>query len=210
MRHWIIAAALANCVVAPAVAGTITDTIMFHGAADGGDTTVTGPEFNPALGTLTNVSVTLTGTLNPKIFTGAPASSAQSLLDASVNLLGGGGAQYLNSGSYTLQQNGAYLVGPAETFRFTDSVSTPTALSFYTAGPGSMTEGLANLLIYSNPTVAGSWGSMPDDVSGYSGQFAITYTYAAAVPEPGSLALLLASVVALGFAGFGMRGRRAA
>ena len=206
MHHWLTAAVVVSCAATSAMAGTITDTIAFKGDTDGGLRTITGAAFNPALGTLTNVSVTLTGTYDPMIYTGVPASSTQSLLDATVDLLGAGAqSPYLNSGSFTLQQSGAYLVGPAELFRFTESVDTAAALAAYTGGPGAMTYGLANLDIYSNPAVAGSWGAMSDDTSQFSGQFAITYTYA--VPEPGSSLTLGAGLATFALARSGMRRR---
>ncbi len=156
MRHW-IAAALISCAAVPALAGTITDTIAFQGESDNGQPTITGPAFDPALGTLTSVSVTLTGSYNPMIFTGQPATSTQSLLDASVYLLGAGPqSSFLTSGSFMLRQSGTYLLGPAESFSFTESVDTAAALKDYTGGPGATRYGLASYDIFSNPAIPGS------------------------------------------------------
>ena len=191
-RHWLgTAIIIITCGALPAHAGMITDTIAFSGASDNGSPTITGPDFDPALGTLTSVSVTLSGTYDPMIFTTVSNAPAQSLLDAGINLDGAAQpSQVLNSGSYTLTQKGNYLTGPAESFKFTQSTDSAQALLDYTGGPGSTSLGLASFDIFSNPAVAGAWGSQADDTSRFSGQFAITYAYS--VPEPGTLALFAA------------------
>jgi hypothetical protein len=180
---------VAICAAEPALADAITETIAFSGSDENGVTTVSGPVFNASLGTLTGVSITITGTLTPDIFTTVTNAPTSAMLDGYIDLLGAGGPPtVLNGGTFTLTQNGAYLTGAPEAFSFTEASTNLAVLNNYISSPGYMTTGLANLDIYAVSATPGAWGSQADSISPYSGEFAITYTYD--VPEPASLALL--------------------
>ncbi len=178
----------ATCAARSALADSITETIAFYGTVDTGGNTVYGPVFNASLGTLTGVSVTITGTLRPSVVTYTANVPTYAQLDGYINLLGDAWPPtILNYSTVILTQNGGYLTGPPEPFGFT--ASTTYGLYSYTSGPAYQTTGLADLDVFLNAPYPGAWGccgAYQDSV--YSGNFAITYDYD--VPEPASLALL--------------------
>jgi hypothetical protein len=176
----------AVCAARPALADSITDTVKFGGQQDDGSVTVYGPLFNPTLGTLTGVSVTITGTLDPSVFTFMPNTPTSVQLDATIWLpTFSYPLAILDGGNYTLTDTVSGLIGTPEAFSFTQSTSNANALYDYYNTSNSA---LAVVNVFLTPPYPGAWGPQEDPTSTYTGNLAITYDYD--VPEPASLALL--------------------
>jgi hypothetical protein len=176
----------AVCAAGPALADSITDTVKFGGQQDDGSVNVYGPLFNPTLGTLTGVSVTITGTLDPSVFTFMPNTPTSVQLGATIWLPRFSyPLTVLDGGNYNLTDTASGLIGPPEAFSFTQSTSNANALYDYTAPDNTA---LAEVNVFLTPPYPGAWGPQADPTSTYTGNLAITYYYD--VPEPASLALL--------------------
>jgi hypothetical protein len=184
-------------VAGPACADTITENVAFSFNSGDGLMTVSGPLFNPVLGTLTSVSAVVSGSYAPDIVI-APQSSPQTsaLLFYAWGVTGEQQTQSLQS--YSVTQTGNTLTGPVQAFSFATGAF-PFPQNYIDVGgyPAYASGFLLNLDIYSEPTIAGAWGDF-DDESLLSGTVQITYSYT--VPEPSSLAILAfgASLLGLG------------
>jgi hypothetical protein len=191
VRCLALAAAIAWSV--PAAANTIVEDIAFSGSVANGPAFVTGPLFNPALGTLTGVSVAVTGQYELSVFTlesGLPPImkfALQGIFEpagADVSLpLGTFYATTANRTNYT----GMAAIG------FTGTLGD---IGDYVAGSPDATSYLAGLGFDAFPANHIGLGGDADDNSTWSGSLAVTYTYD--VPEPGSIAILgLAALLAM-------------
>ncbi len=83
-------AAVACLLSAPALASTMTETLAFSGSPSNAGNTVYGPVFDPALGTLTEVTLAVTGSYTPGIFVGPPVPP-DSILKVDLITYGPGG-----------------------------------------------------------------------------------------------------------------------
>ncbi len=183
----------------PALADTITEDVAFSFMPDLGLQTISGPLFNPVLGTLTSVSAAVSGTYTPDIIIypgSSPQTSARLLYDWGV-----AGEQVTQSmGTYAVTQTGNTLTGPLQAFNFsTGPFPFPQNYIDFGGYPAFADGFLLNLDVYSLPTTADAWGDF-DDQSILSGDVQVTYTYT--VPEPSSLALLAFGAGLLPLAGF--------
>ena len=135
----------------PAAADTLNYTLSYSGTSDDGPMSEFGPAFNPAMGTLTNVSFAFTGTYTPSIV-GANITNPQSTLFYTFGAPGGGGGTETQLGTFTLDQNGRFLTGAPETFSF--SIASVPFLADYLTTPGYFpTAWLGNVDVFSQPTV---------------------------------------------------------
>jgi hypothetical protein len=182
-------------VASPALADTITYEVAFDFTQNGiGPQTVDGPQFNPALGTLTGVSAFVSGTYLPDITGASVPSSTTAFLSVEGVGYGGGGFGPANIGTYTLTDGR----GPAQAFSFSTGPLLGLQNYIDIGGSPAFANGfLLNVDAYSEPPTPGTWGDF-DDESLLSGNVQITYTYT--VPEPSSLAILAfgASLLGLG------------
>ncbi len=177
-------------VTVPAFADTISYTVPFSFVLDETDNSVFGPQFNPALGTLTSVSEVVSGTYTPEIFPGfgsTPTPYAALYYDTYGNGTGPSPGSPLEYYTLTTSPTGGYLTAPAQSYSFS---VTSACLFCFTEVPGEPPFGNTfwmNIDVYSRPVAPGTWGTY-DDVSPYSGTVDLTYTYT--VPEPSSFAVL--------------------
>jgi len=197
--RFLIAMAFASLLGAavPAVADTITYDVPFSLNTYPASDTVYGPQFNPVLGTLTEVSAIVTGTYLPDIV----GPTLPSTTTAAFYEYWGGdcscGSGNMLVGTYTLT-NGK---GPAQAFSF--STGALPNLQNYIQFFGVTTGFLLNVGAFSESLTPGAWGNDWNDQSTYSGTVDITYTYT--VPEPSSLAILAVGAGLLGLGGFARR-----
>jgi hypothetical protein len=171
---------------APARADTIVEDLSFNGSVENGGVFVTGPLFNPALGTLTSVSATVTGVYDASMFlpgTGFPPSIEYSL-HGNFTAPGPFGTQPLALGQFLVSGNGGGTYSGRIGFDYTEAVM---PFGSYVEGAPNPAAFLAGLDFYAFPTNGGGLGAS-SDFSTWSGTLAITYTYT--VPEPGSVLVL--------------------
>ncbi len=190
-----VALAAALAWTAPAAAGTIVEDVAFSGSVADGVTFVTGPLFNPALGTLTGVRATVLGQYDLSVFTtegGLPPLIQFALQGA---FLTPGADATLSLGTFNgTSTNGTNYTGMAS-LDYTETIS---AISAYVAGSPDATNFLAGLGFDAFPTNHMGLGGNADDNSTWAGTLAIAYTYD--VPEPGSLMILgLGAALAMRF-----------
>lgn len=199
LSRWLAAAAF-MLAASPALADTIVEDVGFTGAADGGLVFVTGPLFNPALGTLTGVDAAVTGQYDASLFIPDPEPPTVSVtLHDTFSAPG-----VSNSGSLgdivLVERGGGGSYAGLASFSFTDSIA---SVGSYIAGSPSATAILAELTLGTSPVIG---GGAADDFSTYSGTLALTYTYD--VPEPSSLLVFGLGVgVMMLAAGFKMRSK---
>jgi len=188
----------------PALADTITYNVPFSFVQIGSSETVYGPQFDPYLGTLTEVSAVVTGTYLPDILGASVPSSTSAAFWVSGEGYSGGGLGPTEVGTYTLTDG----KGPAQPFSF--STGALPGLEYYIDPNDSVAFAngfLLNIDAYSQPVTPGAWGDW-DDNSTFSGTVELTYTYT--VPEPSSLAILAFGAGLLGLGGCARRRASAA
>lgn len=180
-------------VAGPTLADTITYDVPFSFNEFPATDTVYGPQFNPVLGTLTEASAIVTGAYLPDIVGPTlPSTTTAAFYDD----WGGDcscGSGYMKVGIYSLSDGKA----PAQAFSF--STGPLPNLRNYIQFGGVTTGFLLNVDAFSDPSAPGAWGNDWDDVSTYSGDVQVTYTYT--VPEPSSFAMLAFGAGLLGLGG---------
>jgi len=167
----------------PAFADAIVEDLSFSGSVETGEVFVTGPLFNPALGTLTGVSATVKGVYDGLVFlpgSGFPPSIEFSL-HGNFQAPGPFGTQPLALGNFSMSGNGSGDYRGDIGFDYTEQV---TPFADYTEGSPDAASFLAGLGFYAFPTNGGGLGAS-SDFSTWSGTVAVTYTYT--VPEPASV-----------------------
>jgi hypothetical protein len=201
VRASALVAAASLSMPAAALGDTITEAVGFSSNSNIGLYSVMGPMFNPALGTLTGVSISVSGTYSANIVTAATSPDPASVLgyDWSVT----GDRNIGSVGTFGLIADGNSLTGSPEAFNFSTGVLPAPDDQYYLGAPPFTTGLLINVDVFSNPAVTGSWGSPYDDNSAFSGVVEATYTYT--VPEPGTLALLAIGIACCSIAGFSRR-----
>jgi hypothetical protein len=176
----------------PAWAGTIVEDLSFSGSTENGKVFVTGPLFNPALGTLTGVSATVEGLLDESFFTpstGLPPT-IEFTLHGDFEAPGPYGTQPLSLGNFTVTGNGNGDYTGVTGFRYTEQIA---PFGSYIEGSPNAANFLAAVDFYGFPTNGGGLGAS-SDFSTWSGTLAITYTYD--VPEPWSVVVLAFGIAA--------------
>ena len=166
-----------------AVAGTITSVVSYNGSADNG-ALLTGPLFNTSLGTLTGVDLAITGSYNPDLFFPPDQTNIPTESQLNYSLFGLNGSFGTYNLTLTKNASSQTLTGPAETFAIR---ADPTDLSDFLSPGGNHNGELGYINLFSTP-VGGIWGGAFSNLSLYSGNVDITYTYAA-IPEPPALLL---------------------
>ena len=192
----VLAAAAMLIAATPAFASTIVQDLRAQ--QNGGDFTpfdIDGAPFDPALGTLTAVTATLTGVLGPvALYEPNPGTMQPSpgILSTNYFVVAGppGSANFLTGTLPPQTVTPSSGTGTADYIGAATSVDLafnfPLLSAFISPAPGPET--LADFGFHSN--VAGARGPLTDN-TGFNGTFALTYTYnAAAVPEPASLLIL--------------------
>ncbi len=213
---WAAVAVLAACMTAgggTARAATITETapVIPVGDFPGQGEDAFPLLFDPALGTLTGVSATLTGQLTPGVFVlpNTPSSLSPVVFNPEIHFPPV--TQTLPIEAVPLTTNGlltnTLVIGTPEAVDIT--VDPTTLLGFSLAdftGPGFPgVNPIPNTIDF---FITGDGGNLYRelggqyfviDATGFRGQVAVTYTYTpgASVPEPASLALLGAGVLGL-------------
>lgn len=184
IRH--AAAAAAFTLPSLAQAASQTQIIAFSGNNENSPYDVVGADFNPALGTLTGVSVQLTGSFTPDIYTPNEISPTQATLVYDVTI-----GETPESGSFAtelLTESNHYITGAPAHF---DLNFTPADIAAFI---GTNTKDYLGILGFDAQGLSGLGAA--SDFSSFTGDFTITYAYAP-VPEPQSLALLAAGAAAL-------------
>ncbi len=173
--------------------------------------TLSFPQFNPALGTLTAVTITLSGTLDTTLTVtnqGSSNSSGSATTEVQVSVLdtdndlAGDSPQldffsasfpYRNLGPGDSVESGLLTAAETSTFGYTDA---GTLGEFTGTGDISLTGSTVTytLLRYTG----GNTDATQVTSAGLDGL--VTYTYSAIVPEPGTLWLALAGLVFAGLA----------
>ena len=182
----------------PAAADTISYTSAFSGGVDFGASAY-GEQFAGSLGTLTGMSIAVSGTYLPNIVSLIANPDLNSTLFYTGNAIGVGGFNIGAAGNFTLI-NAGHLVGPPEAFSFSENLDHAN-FAFYTSPSPVFDYGfLANIDLYSRP-LNGTWGTPGQwsDNSLFFGNIEVTYTYTP-VPEPATLAIFAASVCLFPFA----------
>jgi hypothetical protein len=145
------------------------------------------PQFNPANGTLTSVSFSLTGSVMWNSSSASPDLLVKGVVTGSEAVFGL--QNFSTPGTLTINLSG--------------SASDPGTLAGVT-GAGTVSAGL-NILDFSGPPVG--TGTFETGTGGLSGTLTYTFT-PATTPEPASLTLF--SISALGLIGYAWRKRRRA
>lgn len=212
-RSGTIAAALAAAAfigMHDAGAATITKTVPIGSgfAFDLGQDVLL-PAFDPALGTLSGGSLSLTGTLTPRInynanVTPIPPGTVTFRPTISVTNFNGLSQPFaiFTLLTETAPATGGNATGTPETINVTVPLSL-TNLTVSQTLPGQ----LDFYVQASSGAALPPGGNVPNDQGSINAQLAVTFTYTptgTAVPEPASLALFGAGVLGLGIA----RGRR--
>ena len=193
----ISAVALVISIAAPAWADVVTETVAFSGSDENGLDFVSGPLFNPALGTLVGVTASVKGQFLADILTTSPGLPSHLNFGLDGTFKAPGVSLSGNVGGFTAAYNGSAYLSNAG-FAFSDSI----------AAFGDYVEGSPNATSYLAALALGAISPMPlgasSDLSTWFGNLTITYCYdpASPVPEPGSLAILgVAGVIFAGMLG---------
>jgi hypothetical protein len=194
--HSLMAAAAMLMAASPAVAATIVqDLPAVQSFGDFTPFDINGAAFNPALGTLTSVTATLTGSYTPIDFLDlGPFPNPGTVSTSYFVITPQGDAANQFSGSLGTQTVIPVVPSPNSAAVYT---GTPTAVDlnfafpvlsdFVSAVPGSTL--LAEFGFLAGVEGGGAGGA--SDGTTFNGTFALTYTYGpTSVPEPSSLLLL--------------------
>jgi hypothetical protein len=187
------------------LADTIVEDVSFSGNNAAGDVSVFGPSFNPALGTLDSVSAVVTGTYTPYIYLSTPGDQTTAsvqyffAIPGYANIMGTAGNVTL-TGIGCTQCSSAFTGLPVDFDFLIDSF--PNLSNFIGGQPAFATTQYGNVQAYARPAQGESWGSY-DDLSSFSGQIALTYTYT--VPEPSTFVLLAFGACLVSVASFSKR-----
>jgi hypothetical protein len=170
---------------APALADTITQDISVTGSVANEPTFVTGALFNPALGTLTGVSATISGTFSASVFIPGPAPrqftfALEGMLTAPNQTVSG------NLGDFTVTASNPAGGGLYTGFEGFNATVDLTSVGDYVAGSPDATSYLASIGL-DDHSISGNTGAS-SDFSTFAYDFDLTYTYE--VPEPSSLMMM--------------------
>jgi hypothetical protein len=188
----LIAAAAMLTVTAPAFASTIVQNLpAVQTLGDFTPFDINGNPFNPALGTLTSVTATLTGSLTPIFFSDLcpPCANPGTISTNYFVVTPEGDAANQFTGALGSQMVVPVFSNAGTTAEYT---GTPTAVNLAFNFPVLSDFLSAPLGIIAefgfNSSVPHSDGA--SDLTTFNGTFALTYTYSQSVPEPSSLVLL--------------------
>jgi hypothetical protein len=189
-----------------ALADTIVENIAFNGSVENQPVFVTGPLFDPALGTLTGVSATVQGQFDADIFVPAlPGPGRTITLALGYQFISDGAIDRGQLGDFSVQtHNGSDYTGQTN-FDFSETIA---SIDAYVDGAPDETNYLAALAFGATPSPPIGFGAS-SDFSTWSADMQLTYTYAPAipVPEPACTALFALSCLTLATARWRLRKR---
>jgi hypothetical protein len=194
---------------APGQAGTVLQAIpgLVQSLGDFTPFDINALPFNPALGTLTDVSIELTGSYLPQTANDLGPFPSTTDLTTRLFVFATNGGPTINRVLGTQTGVPVVVAGPGAAGIAT-GVATPvdqifdlSDLSAFETGVGG-SQLLVEYGFRTSNGLSGTGGA--SDLTSFSGEAVLTYTYATEVPEPGTLGLAVLGLLGLG----GMARRR--